>query len=1115
MVQGFVARSRVMFLRIQADAYRAKFQHTGSQSDLDAAIESGWAAVAAVPLDHSERGAYLSNLGNSLLKRYEREGDQADLDAAVDNLHAAVDATPAEHPGRAACLTLFGTALRLQFDRTGDQSDLDAALEFAEAAVAATGIDHPHRAACLTNLGNALQQRCGRTRNQADLDAAVENHRTAVAAAPAGHPDRAAYLANLGQALRLRFALTEDHSDLDAAVEFARAAVDATPAGHPDRAACLTSLGSALQVRYERTGDQADLDDAVDNLRAAVDATPAGHPDRAACLSNLGRAQRARYERTGAQTDLDSAIESGRAAIDATPADDPGRAAFLTILGSALPMRFERTRDQADLDDAIDLVQAAVDATPAGHPDRAGYLSNLGNAQQARFARTGNQADLDAAIDNLRAAVDATPAGHPDHAGRLSNLGNALRLRFERTGESADAEAAVDNFRAAIAATPADHPNQATYLLSLGTALGARFARTGMQSDPDSAIDTLRAAVAAVPVGHSDQEGWCLLSLGNALHSRFEKKGTRADWSEMLSAFTKTVDRSSAAPSVRIWAARAAASLIAESDPGRAADLLEVGVRLLPEVAPRQLQRGDQQYNLGGFAGLAADAAALVLADIGTSDSADDRAKRALALLETGRAILVSQTLDTRGDLTDLRDRNPALAARFVELREHLDRVPNGSASGTTLPDQAGNSGHNDDPNNDRYQLVSQLAATLTRIRALDGFATFGPPPAIEELTAQAASGPVVTFNISAYRSDALLLTQNGITSLELPGLALHSLLGQINSFQEALHTTTNPETGSRARREAQATLSGVLEWLWDTTAEPVLNTLGYQAAPTPGTTWPRVWWAPGGLLSLLPIHAAGYHTGPPPGDHGRRTVMDRVVSSYTPTIRALRHARQHAIRPQAPSRALIVAMPTTPSVPGWLEHVRAEAIMLHGRLPSPVLLAEPGALGADPSFAPKDRPAKANVLTYLPSCRIAHFACHGASDPADPSKSLLLLHDHSTDPLTVASLAPVNLDHAELAYLSACRTAFTSTAGLLDESIHLTSAFQLAGFPHVVGTLWEIDDAVAVTLADTFYAGLGYLEGTLDTSCAARALHHAVQTVRDDLPATPSRWAAYIHAGA
>ena len=695
------------------------------------------------------------------------------------------------------------------------------------------------------------------------------------------------------------------------------------------------------------------------------------------------------------------------------------------------------------------------------------YQNNLGNALRARFDYAGAPADLNAAIATIEAAVKAVPAERPDRGMYLSNLGGALWTRFERRGAQLDLDAAIAALEAAVEATPADHPNQAMYLFNLGRALRTRFEHTGALTD--------REAAAA--------------------------------------GYVRAAELGSAAPSVRIRAARAAAALMAGSDPTRAADLLETAVRLLPEVTPRRLDRSDQQYAISGFARLAGDAAALVLANTSADMTGGEPAERAVRLLEAGRAVLLSQALAARDDLADLRQHHPDLAAQFEELRDTLDQHGDTAAAltdpiGTDLITRAGHT------TEDRRQLADDLAATLTRIRALDGFATFGLPPTADELVAQAASGPVVSVNVSEHRSDALLLTRDGIISLELPGLALDPLIGQINSFHQALYTTANPSMSSRARRDAQATLSGVLEWLWDAAAEPVLSALGYHGAPTPGMQWPRVWWAPGGLLGLLPIHAAGYHAERA-DDQGRRTVIDRVVSSYTPTIRALRYARQHATHAEEPSRALIVAMPTTPGVPGRLNHVPAEVTMLYGRLPSPVLLAEPGTLGADPSLAPEGAPAKANVLAHLPGCQIAHFACHGASNPADPSKSLLLLHDHSTDPFTVASLAPVKLDRAELAYLSACRTAFTGAAGLLDEAIHLTSAFQLAGFSHVVGTLWEINDAIAVTIAETFYAGLRGAEGKLDPSRAAHALHHAVRTARDNLPVTPSLWAAYMHAGA
>jgi CHAT domain-containing protein len=263
------------------------------------------------------------------------------------------------------------------------------------------------------------------------------------------------------------------------------------------------------------------------------------------------------------------------------------------------------------------------------------------------------------------------------------------------------------------------------------------------------------------------------------------------------------------------------------------------------------------------------------------------------------------------------------------------------------------------------------------------------------------------------------------------------------------------------------------------------------------------VWWVPGGLLGLLPIHAAGYHREEPSPDAERRTVMDRVVSSYTPTIRALRHARERRTAQSASMRSLIVAMPTTPGA-APLSNVVAEAANLHSRLPHPELLMEGGA----------GEPTLASVLEHLTRCSIAHFACHGHSDPADPSLSRLLLHDRA-EPLTVASLAPVSLDHAELAYLSACETALNSVTGLLDEAIHLTSAFQMAGFPHVIGTLWEVNDAIAVRISDAFYTGLDDESGALDIASAAAALHQAVRSERDTLFRTPSLWAAYMHAGA
>jgi tetratricopeptide (TPR) repeat protein len=1083
-------------------------QRSDDQRLFEAAADIWQRILTYTPSDHPDRSRRLSNLGVTLQARFEHTGAEEDLDAAITYLSEAVQATPSGHPRRAMYLSDLGIALRIRFGYAGVAGDLAAAITYFRDAVQATPTDHPKRLGRLSNLGNALITRYEQTEAPADVEAAITYFRQAVQATPADHPNRATYLSNLGVALVSRITHT-GVGDLDAAIIYLQEAVRATPTDHPERPAHQSNLGSALLSRFERSAVAEDLDAAIDAGQQALQATPVGHPERAGRLSTLAGALSARFGRTGATADLDTAVTCLREAVQAPPAGHPDRARYLSNLGVTLQARFERAGGAADLDTAVTRLREAVQATPAGHPDRATYLSNLGNALRIRFERTSAAEDLDDAIEAGQQAVQATPAGHPDRAMRRSNLGNALHRRFERTRAAEDLNDAIEAGQQAVQATPTGHPECAGYLLNLGNALQTRFEHTGAAKDLNDAIVYFRQAVRDTPVDHPDRALY-LSNLGNALQTRFEHTGAAKDLNDAFQGYTEAANMDAAAPSTRIGAGRAAASLVARTDPGLAASLLKAAVLLLPEVAPRFLERGDQQHAIGRFDGLAAAAAAMTLSDPAVPQI--QRPAQALRLLEAARGVLLSQVLNTRSDLSELRDHNPELAERFVELRDWLDRPSSAADTDLAVLPSERTANAVQRTIRDRRQADAEFTQLLVRVRSLKGFGAFGLPPSAEQLEAQAEPGPVVMFNISAYRSDAILLTSGGITSQHLPGLDQATVGNQVLAFHQALSTIAIAES-PLDRVAAQRTLRQVLAWLWDNAAEPVLNTLGYQESPAPGQPWPRLWWIPGGMLSLLPIHAAGHHTNPP--DPGHRTVMDRVISSYTPTVRALTHARTTlASAPGPTGRSLIVAMSTTPGLPhdGRLAYVSAEAALLKALLPHPVLLAEPPAANDTHT---DQIPTKANVLKHLPGCAIAHFACHGFTDPADPSQSRLLLHDHRRDPLTVAAMAPLALDHTQLAYLSACSTTRVSDTRLLDEAIHLTSAFQLAGFPHVVGTLWEIDDAIAVHIADTFYTALADSGGTLDPHRAAHALHHATRTQRDRQPATPYLWASHIHAGA
>ena len=80
------------------------------------------------------------------------------------------------------------------------------------------------------------------------------------------------------------------------------------------------------------------------------------------------------------------------------------------------------------------------------------------------------------------------------------------------------------------------------------------------------------------------------------------------------------------------------------------------------------------------------------------------------------------------------------------------------------------------------------------------------------------------------------------------------------------------------------------------------------------------------------------------------------------------------------------------------------------------------------------------------------------------------------------------------------------------DEAIHLASAFQLAGYRHVIATMWPTSDHHAVDITDRIYAALT----TTGETDAAGAVHATARLMRRRWnPGTPPAWASHIHAGA
>ena len=167
--------------------------------------------------------------------------------------------------------------------------------------------------------------------------------------------------------------------------------------------------------------------------------------------------------------------------------------------------------------------------------------------------------------------------------------------------------------------------------------------------------------------------------------------------------------------------------------------------------------------------------------------------------------------------------------------------------------------------------------------------------------------------------------------------------------------------------------------------------------------------------------------------------------------------------------------------------------------------------------------PTKLDVVKRLGEHSVIHFICYGRSVANDPSSSALILGQQdasAAEHLTVRELNAIILGKARIAYLSACSTAENSSLALLDESIHLASAFQLAGFAHVIATFWEAKSSGAVPLAGYFYQSLVQAVAELRTSTGshdvvAYALHDALCKVRGSKLSNPLFWAPFVHIGA
>ncbi|AZM56345.1 hypothetical protein DMA15_30250 [Streptomyces sp. WAC 01529] len=1056
-----------------AYAWLALSEHSEPER-LDQAIAALVQVVAALEDGEARRRQYLAELGFCQLRRAERFGDVRAAAGAVEHLRACVDPTAIDTADEAADAVNLALAL-VRLHALRDDSDgglLEEAEDLLSQAAHCSALTQDQRVTALLNLGALFSDRHGGQQGALRLlEESVAVAREALTHTREGSVERMRCLANLGIGLCQLAEKTQNLAHLREAETFLRAALDSEHAGHEER----SQVGAALAFARQRlTGDTG----GVELLRAAVEGFPEGDPRRGRALLNLAGAALWRYEQVG---DLDSIAQHRdllREALQGTPASSRLRSTPMLALAQALIL----SGSADEVAEGQQLLRR-LGESPWAPIAEVSYANGLrGKVLHDRFLVSRAKAVALLRATAAMTAYAAPQEGYPLRERAVAPVVPADDALMRGKGDLALLEEAVGLLRRAV--TEPGDGSSISQRAWLSQALGSLYLYTGDASHLDEALALARNLLGRTP------NTPVRALLGRLLRIRHGAQGGRSVLAEAAEHYGWAAADATLGSLAHLYTtvdwARCEAELGRSSQAAgayaQALDLLE----LVPWSAS---DRPGQMQVLTSHIGLASEAAAHAV-DSGATE-------RALELLEQGRGLILGHVLDSRAAHHRVAAVSAELAKAFEDVHKRIEELPSPDAMPAFPADgvPSGNGIDRLDVTSARMAAVQERQELVEQIQSLPGLADFLRPPSCAELRLAAQGGPVAVLNVSRLRCDALLVTPNKVRAVPLPAVTEAVALTYAHRFAigVALLGKSDSEALQIAGRDM---VISTLRWLWDSVCAPVLSALGLTRRADPDRP-PRMWWCPTGPLISLPLHAAGRHGSR--HEAAPQTVMDRVVSSYTPTLRSLVALYARPAQPPASGdRPLAVSVATS----------GAASETEPGTTPPDAetfASAFPGTRVLTGTQATRDQ-----VLAGLPHSPWVHFACHGETGRADTGP-LLRLTDST---LTVTDLTAVALERAEFAFLSACESSLTP-GRFADESLNMASAMRLAGYRHVIGTLWPISGDHAAQVAAQLYPRLTAPDGRPpNTSHTAVALHRSVLALREDQPSAVTTWGAYLHMG-
>ncbi|WP_372398829.1 CHAT domain-containing protein [Azospirillum sp. HJ39] len=485
----------------------------------------------------------------------------------------------------------------------------------------------------------------------------------------------------------------------------------------------------------------------------------------------------------------------------------------------------------------------------------------------------------------------------------------------------------------------------------------------------------------------------------------------------------------------------------------------------------------------------------------GNPDSAVDRFKRAIDLVEASRASIASDIgrlafsastyavyqdlialLLERGALSDAleymeRARCRLLVERLIGLpgmRTHDSSGPRVAANQVKLrqSDEFLHLQSSGPEAATAIQAVREASEAIARDAPALALASGVKPPGLREfLPRTGGDEAAIVFFPTAVGTDApqwhaLLIEDGRISSYHKLGASPISLEGFVGTLK-------NPEDGSY-KNSARILYRHFLQ--------PVLSS----------TQASNLLIVPHGELFAVPFGVLDDGTGP---------VLQSKRIRIVPSLTALA-----ALRPDdrpLPANGLALGNPTLRNMTREqsLRHAEAEVDMLERLFPK--------MSGYRISVYKNSNATIEKVLTEGPNTRILHIAAHGKFDSFAPLNSRLLLSDLAGDgDLTVAKLHTAQIP-TKLAVLSACVSAIRGDRTDQDLT-SIADGFLAAGAQSVVGTLWQVNDSATSVLLEAFYLALR--QG--NTAAAALGIAQKAMSQRTGY-SHPYYWAGFTVIGA